>query len=98
MKFKIHSATLQPKQEDEEEGMPTYRVCAQSRQMVDEEVTGFNTTYDMSVEVDGREMEATWVDGMRLPPEMINELFWTLCDSDDPVCVAWRNLHNEQNA
>jgi hypothetical protein len=89
-KFKIQSATLQPKQEDEEDGMPTYRVRA-----IDN-TTGHHTTYDMSVEVDGREMEASWVDGMRLSQEMINELFWTLCDSDDPVCVDWRNLHNEQ--
>ncbi len=89
MNIKIHSAVLKPLQENESLGMPTYRVVAT--------VDGKNTVYDLSVEVDGRDLEAEHVIGWEAQTaEEVNQIFWTLCESDDPICVAWRELHNQQ--
>ena len=91
MNIKIQSAVLKALAENESLGMPTYRVVAT--------VDGKNTDYDLSVEVDGREMEAEHVVGWEATtPEEVNQIFWTLCESEDPICVAWRELHNQQPA
>lgn len=103
MKITIKSAALQPKKPGEEDGMPTYRVTANVNfiQRGDgsySESDGVGTVYDLSVEVDGRDLEAEHVSGMKLPHELVNEVFWELCDGENPVCEAWRQLHNEQPA
>lgn len=83
--IKIHSAVLKPLAEGESLGMPTYRVVAT--------VDGKNTVYDMSVEVDGRDLDFVYVIGWEADHDTVNQIFWELCESPDPVCVAWRELH-----
>lgn len=88
--IKIHFAVLKPLSEGEAPGMPTYCVVAT--------VNGNVTVHNMSVEIDGRDLETEFVGGWEADPATVNEIFWELCESEDPVCVAWRELHNNQPA